>query len=226
MEPQKKLQYGRFFKRRGKTLRIFKFCSDVMEKIIAEYQKVDTIHFPEFSFLDMDDSYIFQIPESIETVFFGDKCNIPLSIKNLRFGDFYNEPLNNLPIGLKMLHLGHYYNKPLDYLPVSLEILILGNYNCSLENLPDSLRFLVLTSAFKSRLDAIPSFITFLSIGLDYDHNSKELVSKKMKVYYNEINGLRIIVADEYKYLNEVRDRFNLYIRCADDLGLEIDFIR
>ena len=43
---------------------------------------------------------------------------------------------------------------------------------------------------------------------------------------YNEINGLRIIVADEYKYLNEVRDRFNLYMRCADDLGLEIDFIR
>ena len=67
----------------------------------------------------------------------------PPHLRNLRLGDSFNLPLNNLPVSLEKLTLGRIFNQPLDFLPIHLKKLHITNiyYSHKLNNLPDGCKF-------------------------------------------------------------------------------------
>src|SRR5690606_16633138 len=53
---------------------------------------------------------------------------LPQSLVHLRFGDFFNQTVNNLPPSLAYLRFGSYFHLFIDHLPSSLKHLTLGDH--------------------------------------------------------------------------------------------------
>lgn len=143
-------------------------------------------------------------PELLKEITFGNFFdqpidNLPKNLKTLHFQDNsdFNKPLDNLPSGLKKIHFesNSVFDQPLDNLPNGITHLILGNgFNQPLDNLPESLVHLEFgyDSYFRYRLDNIPNSLKLIIIDKEYFYENQEHVYElcsKVKVKNNSIHN-------------------------------------
>lgn len=144
--------------------------------------------------------------------------NLPSSVTKLSMNPYFNQPMNDLPINLKHLHLGLYYNFEFDNLPVCLESLTVGVLfnqkinllTCNLrkldlsnnyllkcvDDLPNSLRELILPREITSELNNLPCHLEILHIqnyNLELNHlppNLKQLHFAKKSNFRKKLDNL------------------------------------
>ncbi len=119
----------------------------------------------------------------------------PEMLKDIIFGQFFDQPVDNLPKNLKILHFqdSSDFNKPLDNLPHGLKKIHFESnsvFNQPLDNLPESLVHLEFGqgSIFNYRLDNIPNSLKLIILDKEYIYENLEHVnelSSKVKVKYN-----------------------------------------
>lgn len=121
------------------------------------------------------------------------------SIKVLKLGDQFNQPIEKYPKSLTHLYFGNNFNQPLDNLPMGLEELGLsGYYNQTLENLPVSLKKLSIIGeeeplglrTFSQNLDFLPGNLEEFEFYVnDYElpmHNLPSSLKKLAIMYIGE----------------------------------------
>lgn len=108
-------------------------------------------------------------PEDIEEIIFGFDHNQPIDnlpnkLKKLTLGFSFNKKVNRFPEGLKELALGENFCDEITSFPPSLKVLDMEccwDYNHNLNNLPSSLRELILCPEY-SLYDVLPHGLVYL----------------------------------------------------------------
>ena len=79
---------------------------------------------------------------------------LPKSLRHVKFGDYYNGPLDYLPNGIITLALGKKFNQSINNLPDSITHMLLGNknYNKEITKLPKSLEMILAKRKFARAL--------------------------------------------------------------------------
>ena len=113
-------------------------------------------------------------------------------VKNVYFGKYFNQNIDNLPDNVKIIRFGKkdvwnlrgcYFDKPIDNLPCHLEELYLGSeFNQNLDFLPYSLKKLHLDRCYEKPLNNLPRSIVELEIGEYYKFPIQHLQVKKLIV--------------------------------------------
>ncbi len=114
----------------------------------------------------------------------------PKTLKELKFGYVFNQPIDNLPNGLIILYLSDNFNFPIDNLPIGLKDLTLGNkFNHPIDNLPESLDSLILGYEFNHPINNLPNSLTKLTIGNNFNFPINNLPKNiTYLILNNEIN--------------------------------------
>lgn len=130
--------------------------------------------------------------------------NLPDGITHIYFGEMFNQQINNLPNTITHIYFGDYYNKPLNYLPSTIKFIKFGlHYNLTLENLNFELEHI-----------SIPTF---------YENNIKNLPNiKKLELGMNFYGKCDIPKSLEYLYINNDYDLGNINVKKLKYLYLKI----
>jgi len=109
------------------------------------------------------------LPNTLNILFLEDKFNepvqLPSSITHLKFGDNFDQPVENLPSSITHLTFGKKFNQSIDNLPTSITHLTFeSDFNQPVENLPSSITDLTFGENFNQPID-LPSSITHLTFG-------------------------------------------------------------
>ncbi len=98
--------------------------------------------------------------------------NYPKKVFCLTFGVNFNQKVDNLPNKLKFLKFGFEFNQTVDKLPKNLNRLELGySFNRPVDNLPNNLIYLKFGYYFNQKVDNLPPKITYL--GFSHDFNQR-----------------------------------------------------
>lgn len=115
------------------------------------------------SFYDKD--IMDNLPASLKYLTIGDHARgiikLPPNLIYLKFGKYYNCPIDKLPPKLEYLEFGYLFDQPLGDLPPGLTHLILGYRYSHPLNLPASLKYLTIPKRYKY---PIPSGISVTRI--------------------------------------------------------------
>jgi len=144
------------------------------------------------------------------------------NLKELTFGENFNQPLNNSLVdlhNLRELTLGKYFNQQvvildgitkltldcnsqsiIDYLPSSIEELVLGlDFNLELNDLPSSIKKIkICNTRYDKKLNNLPTGIKLLEINSKY----KYVYMQKNKHKHNHKHKYIQKIDTEYKNLN------------------------
>jgi hypothetical protein len=110
---------------------------------------------------------------------------LPSSLTHLKLGDnFFNSEIipGSLPDGIQELHFGRRFNKPIGR-----------------QNLPKSLRILVLGDKFRQEFDTLPSELELLSLGCEYGGMvlNKDILPGSLKVVVYACSEEEYIMDDD-----------------------------
>lgn len=87
--------------------------------------------------------------------------NLPANIKNIQFSSEFSQPIDNLPNGIKRIQFGYNFNYPVDMLPESVEYIGFGNsFNHPVNNLPNGIKFIRFGQCFNQPIDMLPDSVT------------------------------------------------------------------
>jgi len=140
---------------------------------------------------------------------------LPDKLEKLTFGNYFDQPLDNLPESLIQLDLGENFTQYLDNLPHHLEYLEIGHqFNHPINNLPMKLTHLKIGKSFNHPIDNLPPNLVLLKF---YHHSCfnnpiNNLPNKLQTIelgsaFYQDINNLPdslekiIIYNDNYDIL-------------------------
>lgn len=123
---------------------------------------------------DESRSFIKNLPAFITSLVlpnFEDRVyNLPNSITHLKFGRYFNNPLNNLPNSITHLILGSDFDQQVNFLPESLVYLVFGYYfNQTVDQLPNSITDLIFGHWFNQPVDKLPNSIKCLTFGYEFN---------------------------------------------------------
>lgn len=131
------------------------------------------------------------IPDSVQKLylnglFYNLENAIPNSIKELTFGDDFNQPINDLiPNSVEILKFGNHFNKEVKgHLPNSIKHLSLGNFfNQPIDGcIPNNLISLKFGSQFNNPLDgALPSSLIHLELGFNFNQKIEGRLPQNLK---------------------------------------------
>jgi hypothetical protein len=92
------------------------------------------------------------------------------------FGNYFNQPVNNLPSTITHLQFGWKFNQPVNNLPSSITHLKFKyDFNQQIDNLPNSLISLSLRGDFNQQINHLPDSLKFLNICSDFDQSVNHL---------------------------------------------------
>lgn len=109
---------------------------------------------------------------------------MPLGVQKVKFGNMFNQPVNNLPNTITHLQFGWNFNQKVNNFPSNLKYLKLSdNFDQNIDNLPDSIVTLYIGDFFRQNINRLPSSLETLKIMgggvISYDiqklHNLKYL---------------------------------------------------
>jgi hypothetical protein len=188
-------------------------------------------------------------PKNLEKVFDINHSidKLPFGIKEIWFGDCFNEPIDNLPDSVTLIHFGLKFNQDINKLPKYLnEISFSINFNsnityfpdgleyisfeyCSdfdkpLPRFPDSVKKIVLSERFDHRLVNLPYFLREITFGWHFRQCLKflrEMVENELLPYLEEVHFKRYHV-DFYEF-EELFLKRDIKIFIEND-GVEYDF--
>jgi hypothetical protein len=225
--------------------------SDKYERINMEYcmQTQPIIKLSkQLEYLKMDSYYNFTInlPENLLVIFFGREFNelikYPNKIFYIEYGEKFNQPIDNLPLSLEFLRLGKSFNQPLENLPLKLSSLDLSKcekFNYLLDYLPNNLKYL--GSILNNSLDNLPNSLNELVLTTENDNNTNELfklsikkelniideidLEKKTKIYSENMSGNILIIKNIkiIKLNNLPKNIEYLFLSLKKDIKTEID---
>ena len=122
-----------------------------------------------------EETYLLNIPETVENLRFGYSFNqpvnkLPTSLTYLTFGYNFNQSVKRLPLLLEEIEFGHLFNQPVDMLPQSIQKLIFGySFNHSVDNLPLSIQNLIIGYCFNKPVNKIPKSLLFLRVSSSFN---------------------------------------------------------
>ena len=130
---------------------------------------------------------------------YNNKINYPDKIFYIKYGDNFNQEVNNLPSTLEFLifhsKFGSKFNQPIDNLPSSLKLLYLGiEFNNSVDFLPNNLQYLNLGEKFNKSIDNLPSSI----IELTFCYNERFYVNNDKYDYMHLVIKQILNLFDNY----------------------------
>lgn len=126
-----------------------------------------------------------KIPKSVTHIILGNSFNLPINnfhdgLIYIKFGGEFNQSMgtinNCFPQSMKEIHFGNKFDQSLDNLPNNLTHLSLGKFfSKSIKNIPTSITHLHLGNDFTTIKESLPKSITHLSICWNYkmDHMGK-----------------------------------------------------
>ena len=185
----------------------FKFYN----KYICKYEDSNEWYFESLTNIIVDK--IFEFPKSITKLtfdyFFNDYVrNIPNTVTHLKFGDHFNQILNegDIPYSVTHLKFGLYFNQKInDAIPKNVKYLKFGSYfNRSIHDLPHSITHLALGRFFNKNVKYFPKSIIYLEFEYGFDRKIDLPMSlKKLKgshlFLWNNENDL-LLIRPKIKY--------------------------
>ena len=139
-------------------------------------------------------------PSKLTYLRFGDYFNqlvdnLPSLITHLIFGDYFNQLVDNLPSSITHLTFGDDFNQLIDNLPNSITHLTFGNnFNQSVDNLPNSLTNLILPNKYDIELKYLPKSLKYISIGGEYNKSIDNLPESIEEIFFQK----RFVHYDHY----------------------------
>ena len=101
---------------------------------------------------------------------------LPSYVTVIKFGNNFNQPLDELPAGLKRLKFGYRFNQPVDELPAGLKRLQFGDsFDQPVDKLPQALIKLKFGDDFNQRVDKLPAGLEELDFGRNFNQPVKKL---------------------------------------------------
>lgn len=157
------------------------------------------------------------LPQGLKTLILGYNFdeyvdNLPDSLEDLTLGESFNNPVDNLPSGLKSLSLGLLFNQSVANLPLGLKKLILSNcFDKTLINLPPNLIYLqfVNNNNWIGNLNNLPDSIQFLLLDLNLFDYFKEPVLNNLP---KSIKYLEIITKQKLFFESNFNDDKKLLV--------------
>jgi hypothetical protein len=138
---------------------------------------------------------------------------LSLSITRLKFGHYFNSPINILPSSLIQIEFGNNFDQTINNLPINLEIIIFSNnFNQSIDNLPSSVhRIIFKYGKFNQIISKLPESLKYLRLSDNFNHSIDGLITPsllfiKFGKYFNQpVNNLssslkRIIFGDDFNH--------------------------
>jgi hypothetical protein len=107
-------------------------------------------------------------------------------LKELIFGNHFNQQVNNLFQGIEKITFGYKFNQDVSNLPTTIEYLKFGNdFNQSVDYLPSSLICVIFGNNFNQSIDNLPSLIEELDIcGNEFNYQIQILPNELKKIKY------------------------------------------
>ena len=114
---------------------------------------------------------------------FNDEFNEPLSsivftsgIQQIKFGDNFNQDINNLPNSIIYLTFGWYFDQDVSKLPNRLaHLTFTGCFDQEMHNLPNSLTHLTFSWDFNQDVSNLPNSLTHLIFGYEFNQDVSQL---------------------------------------------------
>ena len=143
----------------------------------------------------------------------------PSKLIYLKFGNKFNQPIDNLPNSLTHLTFGDDFNQPIDNLPNSLTHLTFDSagtdyycgsnshsFNQSVDSLPSSLTHLTFNDFFDNYVDNLPNSLTHLTFGIYFNKPINNL----------PLNLLYLKLSSEFdQVLDNLPDNLQTFILCS-----------
>lgn len=97
-------------------------------------------------------------------------------IKNIVFGEFFNQSVDNLVVGIKSIIFGHEFNQSVDNLPEGLETIEFGScFNQSVDSLPASVKKIIFGGNFNQSVDKLPAGLLYVEFGYEFTQSIDNL---------------------------------------------------
>jgi len=114
------------------------------------------------------------------------------SIRHLKFGQNFNQLVDNLPSTVMFIQFGYYFDQSVDHLPSLLETVIFDQcFNQLIDNLPQSVNRIIFSTDgdFNQPIAQLPSSLTYLKLSRHYnqlfDHITSPLRFLKFGEFFN-----------------------------------------
>lgn len=166
-----------------KYLREIFSSTNTLKKLIIGYKLNSNVGIQ--SFFDLE-----SIPDYVKEIEFGDDFNqeltyLPPVVKKITFGFNYNLPIGpcDLPDSIEYLEFGYNFNKTIYKYPSNLKVLKFGrNYSSKIDNLPDGLVELKINES--NKLSNLPTTLEILRFNeyAEYSHLDKLELPDSIKI--------------------------------------------